>query len=72
MVSFSVYYGVSLVGDRGLEPLRISPSDFKSLAVTHFANHLSIWSVHEESNLSPPSNFLGTALEELCWEWTHN
>lgn len=72
MVSFSVYYGIALVGDRGFEPLRISPRDFKSLVSTHFTNRLSIWSVHEESNLSPPSNFLGTALEELCWEWTQN
>lgn len=72
MVSLSVYYGMSLVGDRGLEPLRITPSDFKSLVSTHFTNRLDIWSVHEESNLSPPSNFLGTALEELCWEWTQN
>lgn len=40
MVSFSVYYGIAMVGDRGFEPLRISPRDFKSLVSTHFTNRL--------------------------------
>lgn len=72
MVSFSVYYGIALVGRGGFEPPCSKRRILSALSLTNFSISPNVWSVHEESNLSPPSNFLGTALEELCWEWTQN
>lgn len=40
MVSFSVYYGIALVGDRGFEPPRLKALWFKHRTSANFVNHL--------------------------------
>jgi uncharacterized protein YutD len=40
MVSFSVYYGIALVGDRGFEPLRLKALWFKHRTSANSVNHL--------------------------------